>query len=449
MSFHVEKNLRKLSQSYESLPTYTSSSRSNHLTERRISDARLHNVISNPTFKPGQIKWKKGVSKVLKIVKRDPASNALNHYSRFKEYCRSRKGEHVAVEVLLDQFNEREKRKIPEPTQLLSNRYWLELLDPQHRYGKILNIHWQVWARIKSPLNFFTWLNAKLRERTVEDSKIADLYREIWKKSIDKQTVPFKDWRKSINSISKVIYLNEKERKRYIVKIQDGKLYNKETGNAITTNEHGLIFVRGYDNRLYAGPYVRGTFHHSSFLSGRRVKAAGELFCNNGKLVKITDLCGHYYSTHPLKNLEQMWYFLDFLNNQGVNLKEVLLEINAHAESKYNTITWDASLYHELQFPVTVRNGNKLGKIPLQTKYLGRVGKEIAKKTLLDDIKITRVIRHVSKEEELGRDFFYEIFFRDQYNAIRSKYMGKQEIQKMAQSYREKKVSLERSGLTV
>lgn len=435
---------KKLSHSYDELPTY------GRITRRRTNDVIAQSPLSHAISKPAQIKWKKGISKALQIVKKDNqedrATHALNHFSRFKAYCRSRKGESLTPEVLLKQFSEIEKRKIPEPTQILSNRYWLELTDPQHRYGKILSIHWQVWVRLKSNVNFFNWLNAKLAStgrRTVEDSDITDLYKAIWERSSVKDSIPFKDWRKSINKISKVTYLNERERKRYAVNIQDGKLYNQETGEAITTNQHGLIFVRGYDNRLYVGPYERGTFHHSSFLSGSPVKAAGELFCTNGKLVKITDLCGHYYSPHPLKNLEQMWYFLDFLNSKGVSLKDVVLEINAHPESKYNTITWDASLYHELQFPVTVRNGNKLGKVPLQTKYLGRVDKETAKKTLRADIKTTRVIRHVSKEEELGRNFIYEIFLRSQSNEIQSKYMGKMEIEKMAQSYRERKVTLE------
>ena len=62
----------------------------------------------------------------------------------------------------------------------------------------------------------------------------------------------------------------------------------------IDSTGKSFIYVLGPDKKVYTGEYNRGTFNHSSFLSGSPVMGAGELVVKDGKIVEITDKSGHY-----------------------------------------------------------------------------------------------------------------------------------------------------------
>lgn len=55
------------------------------------------------------------------------------------------------------------------------------------------------------------------------------------------------------------------------------------------------IWVCAPSGRLYVAQKVRGQFHHSSFLRGAAVLAAGNLMARHGLLVKLTADSGHYW----------------------------------------------------------------------------------------------------------------------------------------------------------
>lgn len=87
-------------------------------------------------------------------------------------------------------------------------------------------------------------------------------------------------------------YLDETERIPYEVKVKDGRLYTGDTPLDSVKNEK-IIYVMDGEGRIYAGGQKTGSFHHSSFLSGEEVAAAGELAFDGNK-VFINLKSGHY-----------------------------------------------------------------------------------------------------------------------------------------------------------
>jgi hypothetical protein len=71
---------------------------------------------------------------------------------------------------------------------------------------------------------------------------------------------------------------------------------------------------------LYAGPKVRGHFHHSSFLSGGAIVGAGNLAIEKGILKSIKPHSGHY-----MPSCEEFLKLLELFKSWGVNMDNVEL----------------------------------------------------------------------------------------------------------------------------
>lgn len=101
---------------------------------------------------------------------------------------------------------------------------------------------------------------------------------------------------------SRVNYLNEEQRQAYRLTVRDGRLvdasgvpFDTRVGVSLWEGTGRAIFVMDTDGTLYASnTHVRGQFHHSSFLAGAPVAAAGELVVIDGELQLLTDSSGHY-----------------------------------------------------------------------------------------------------------------------------------------------------------
>lgn len=86
-------------------------------------------------------------------------------------------------------------------------------------------------------------------------------------------------------------------------------------------NANKWIYVTSADKKqLYIAPKVKGEFQHSSFLSGGSVGSAGAVMVNQGSIIKLAPMSGHYQP-----NIEQFISFLDQLDSQGVDLSNALL----------------------------------------------------------------------------------------------------------------------------
>eukprot|EP00798_Chlamydomonas_sp_ICE-L_P031510 gene31510-6694_t len=75
------------------------------------------------------------------------------------------------------------------------------------------------------------------------------------------------------------------------------------------------IYVVDTDCRIYVAKKVRGQFHHSSFLRGAAVLAAGGMQCEHGKLMKLNADSGHYWPKP-----EHFEWFYDHLESLGADV---------------------------------------------------------------------------------------------------------------------------------
>ena len=134
-----------------------------------------------------------------------------------------------------------------------------------------------------------------------------------------------------ILGFEKIIYLNENERVNYEIFVDEkGKIRNINGDFVDTTNmesAHGGdnigIFVMGLDGKIYIGSHEIGIFHHSSFLAGNPVSAAGEIIIKDGIITLITAKSGHYRPTPWDKAIEQVFQELTLrgVNTQNINIK--------------------------------------------------------------------------------------------------------------------------------
>jgi len=106
-----------------------------------------------------------------------------------------------------------------------------------------------------------------------------------------------------------VTYLrNATHRAPYKLTVKGGKIHDAhglfDTSDAQSLHNQGdprAIFVMSKTGDLYAAKqHKRCEFHHSSFLQGMSVAAAGELVVDDGVLSTITNQSGHYRPPYNL-----------------------------------------------------------------------------------------------------------------------------------------------------
>ncbi|MEV0075810.1 toxin glutamine deamidase domain-containing protein [Nocardia neocaledoniensis] len=131
---------------------------------------------------------------------------------------------------------------------------------------------------------------------------------------------------------SNVRYLDENERQAFRLEIRNGQLYaangrpfDTRGGQSVWHGGGRAIFVMDQDGNLYASlRHSPGIFHHSSFLAGAPVAAAGELVVIGGVLQQLTDSSGHYRPErgHTVQAIEH-------LRSLGVALSAAQVELEA------------------------------------------------------------------------------------------------------------------------
>jgi hypothetical protein len=121
-----------------------------------------------------------------------------------------------------------------------------------------------------------------------------------------------------------VKYLNREEREACKVTINNGLMYDAsgklfDTSSASSAFSHlngRAIFVMDHNGNVYVSNYkAKGKFHHSSFLAGQPVAAAGYIHVENGVVKAALPVSGHYKPTET--NMNQMLWNL---YNQGISV---------------------------------------------------------------------------------------------------------------------------------
>jgi hypothetical protein len=104
-----------------------------------------------------------------------------------------------------------------------------------------------------------------------------------------------------------VYYIPPEKLDQYEIKFKDGIAYDWR-GNKINTENRQVDFVMAKDGKLFIAPISSdkkdlgdrlseidySNFKHSSFLHGQPVAAAGTFVIENGEIVVLTNLSGHY-----------------------------------------------------------------------------------------------------------------------------------------------------------
>jgi len=124
-----------------------------------------------------------------------------------------------------------------------------------------------------------------------------------------------------------VTYLNEDQRKEFLISVKEGKLVDSggslfDTRDASSLHQtiSRAIFVMDKHGSIYASKqHEYCQFHHSSFLSGAPVASAGEIEVERGLLKLISNQSGHYRP--PLALAKQT---IEELERQGAMLDGVV-----------------------------------------------------------------------------------------------------------------------------
>ena len=95
-----------------------------------------------------------------------------------------------------------------------------------------------------------------------------------------------------------VVYLSKEQRAEYQLFTHHEQLFRKDGITPLDTNKfnggHKFLYVISRHGKLYAGKGARHVVHHSSFLAGKDVMAAGKLATVDGKVVFLCNHSGHY-----------------------------------------------------------------------------------------------------------------------------------------------------------
>lgn len=185
--------------------------------------------------------------------------------------------------------------------------YWKEMRAP-HYAGFVLKPIFEEWKKTSTYKNLDDWIESEWLPRAKVSSDPGLASKAI---SLEK---------------NKVAYLTASaDRKSREMQIKGGRVYT-DSGVRFHTGDHTTafsgsgwaIFVMSPNRSVFSASHKVGQFHHSSFLAGGPVLAAGEWAVDNGKVVAITAKSGHY------KPDEKMFYeILRKLRHRGVRLTGV------------------------------------------------------------------------------------------------------------------------------
>lgn len=189
--------------------------------------------------------------------------------------------------------------------KILSDKYMIEVGTREHLYE--VEPYFEQWQSSDTFLNFDDWLQRNHPKADVE----------------------------------KIIHLNnEEERLPYKLDFINGQVFRRgapfDTAHESTqhSGQGTAIFVMDSKGLFYAGSHIRGKFHHSSFLGGSAVWAAGEIQTNEqGQILSLSSKSGHYKPTKT-QNLNA----LKVLEKGGCDLTKIkFIELTPEGSLSYNS----------------------------------------------------------------------------------------------------------------
>jgi hypothetical protein len=169
-------------------------------------------------------------------------------------------------------------------TKIISEKYWVEIVDNGHRHRKNIAPYFDRWKSSDTKDDLNTWLQSIQLPETFK----------------------------------KMQFLDERSRKEYEMHVdQEGRVFTAKDGY-LTLSQKESLFVIGPDERWYVAKQEKRRFHHCSFFAGGAVKSAGQLIVEKGKIIAISNESGHY---EPSK--EMLDRALTSLQQQGVDTQHI------------------------------------------------------------------------------------------------------------------------------
>jgi len=229
-------------------------------------------------------------------------------------------------------FEEMDDESIDRPSeQKLHEHYKMEKKDPTHRMGDLMTAAEEIYDKSRSGKrrdeynakgqSFLTWLdNVPEWQRVVMLKDTLKMFDKNKSEGVTPSMVKA--------FISGVKYLDKAGRKNYMIGVHGARLWKGDTAfdtSRLQTAFSGLgfaIWVLSPKDRFYAGSHKIGQFHHSSFLSGEKVLAAGEMVVSGGQLRLLTGKSGHYKP-----KLEHLAYAVDQLGKQTISLGSFRVQV--------------------------------------------------------------------------------------------------------------------------
>ena len=148
---------------------------------------------------------------------------------------------------------------------------WLEVLDPLHRHGYDLSEKFEKWLAdpesIREKISFWKFIG------TVPEPEVEYLQGLTY-------MVNFSSNGRLVDDAGVPIHTQEYK--------------------SVFSGEGWGIFVVSPAGDWYVKNHEAGKFHHSSFLGGGAVRAAGEIVVDNGTIRGLTAKTGHYWTTPEL-----------------------------------------------------------------------------------------------------------------------------------------------------
>ncbi|KAG7395074.1 hypothetical protein PHYBOEH_004271 [Phytophthora boehmeriae] len=187
---------------------------------------------------------------------------------------------------------------------ILHKDFWLEALDEQHRYGFHLRAFHKVWKH----------------EMTNSRSSTADCSFFHWLDHGNGRKLELPECNQLQLRSTLVEYCTVQERRQFELQfVSDGENVTVKyaaSGLVVNTDERSKwIFVVDLNGHMYLNRKCKGRFHHSSFVAGAPIFAAGKIIIKQGTIVAIEPHSGHFKPR--LDNLQAL---CSILTTQGVDI---------------------------------------------------------------------------------------------------------------------------------
>jgi hypothetical protein len=192
---------------------------------------------------------------------------------------------------------------------VLEPSHWLEVADQRHRYGSALRPYYDAWLALSessgsSGESFFHFLDEGAgKDLNLKEHEDHQQCRYRPRHPLVSEATRLK--KKMVSRIQlescRLEYCDATQRMQYIVRVEDGKLVWANDGlewkaNDVVHSEvdEKWIFVLDPAGNMYINRKVKGRFHHSCFLAGGCVRAAGRVVVDHGCIVSLAPYSGHY-----------------------------------------------------------------------------------------------------------------------------------------------------------